>query len=157
MIKTYFVERDCFPMVRPVENENDLQNLMNLPDNKIRPEFIKQSTMLKNKIYMKIKPKTFNGKILSGQMLINLLESVVNAINEGAIPVIENSWNYIANNELLKSIKEYTEYFRKNILIYQKENLTKNDFFNELQKYSQNLIDDIINKFKEENEKNLRI
>ncbi len=153
MIKTYFVERDCFPMVRPVENENDLQNLMNLPDNKIRPEFIKQSTMLKNKIYMKIKPKTFNGKILSGQMLINLLESVVNAINEGAIPVIENSWNYIANNELLKSIKEYTEYFRKNILIYQKENLTKNDFFNELQKYSQNLIDDIINKFKEENEK----
>ena len=86
-------------------------------------------------------------------MLINLLESVVNAINEGAIPVIENSWNYIANNELLKSIKEYTEYFRKNILIYQKENLTKNDFFNELQKYSQNLIDDIINKFKEENEK----
>jgi len=26
MIKTYFNERDCFPMVRPVENENDLQN-----------------------------------------------------------------------------------------------------------------------------------
>ena len=101
MIKTYFNERDCFPMVRPVENENDLQNLMNLSESKIRPEFIKQSNMLKNKIYMKIKPKTFNGKILSGEMLINLLESVVNAINEGAIPVIENSWNYIANKILM--------------------------------------------------------
>ena len=153
MIKTYFNERDCFPMVRPVENENDLQNLMNLPDNKIRPEFIKQSNMLKNKIYMKIKPKTFNNKILSGQMLIDLLESVVNAINEGAIPVIENSWNYIANNECLKSIKENTENFRKLILIYQKENLTKPDFFNDLQRYSQKLIDEIISKFKEENEK----
>ena len=153
MIKTYFNERDCFPMVRPVENENDLQNLMNLADNKIRPEFIKQSNMLKNKIYMKIKPKTFNNKILSGQMLIDLLESVVNAINEGAIPVIENSWNYIANNECLKSIKENTDNFRKLILIYQKENLTKNDFFNELQRYSQNLIEEIINKFREENEK----
>ena len=153
MIKTYFNERDCFPMVRPVENENDLQNLMNLPESKIRPEFIKQSNMLKNKIYMKIKPKTFNGRILSGQMLIDLLESVVNAINDGAIPVIENSWNYIANNECLKSIKEYTDNFKKAILIYQKENLTKNDFFNELQRYSQNLIEEIINKFREENEK----
>ena len=153
MIKTYFNERDCFPMVRPVENENDLQNLMNLPESKIRPEFIKQSNMLKNKIYMKIKPKTFNGKILSGEMLINLLESVVNAINEGAIPVIENSWNYIANNECQKLIKENTENFRKLILQYQKENLTKNDFFNELQRYSQNLIEELISKFREENEK----
>ena len=153
MIKTYFNERDCFPMVRPVENENDLQNLMNLPESKIRPEFIKQSNMLKNKIYMKIKPKTFNGRILSGQMLIDLLESVVNAINDGAIPVIENSWNYIANNECLKSIKEYTDNYKKDNLIYQKENLTKNDFFNELQRYSQNLIEEIINKFREENEK----
>ena len=153
LIKTYFVERDCFPLVRPVENENDLQNLMNLPDSKIRPEFIKQSEMLRNKIYMKIKPKTFNGKILSGPMLVDLLESVVNAINEGAIPVIENSWNYITSNELMKSIKENTDYFKKIIMEYQKENLTRPDFFNELQKYSQNLIDDIINKFKEENEK----
>ena len=153
MIKTYFNERDCFPMVRPVENENDLQNLMNLPENKIRPEFIKQSNMLKNKIYMKIKPKTFNNKILSGQMLIDLLESVVNAINEGAIPVIENSWNYITNSECIKGIKENTENFRKAILLYQKENITKNDFFSELQRYSQNLIEEIINKFREENEK----
>ena len=153
MIKTYFIERDCFPLVRPVENENDLQNLMNLPENKIRPEFIKQSAMLRNKIYMKIKPKTFNGKILSGPMLVDLLESVVNAINEGAIPVIENSWNYIASNELLKGIKENTEYFKKVIMEYQKENLTRPDFFNDLQKYSQTLIEEIINKFKEENEK----
>ena len=153
MIKTYFIERDCFPLVRPVENENDLQNLMNLPESKIRPEFVKQCSMLRNKIYMKIKPKTFNGKILSGQMLVDLLESVINAINEGAIPVIENSWNYIASNELLKSIRENTEYFKRVIMDYQKENLTRPDFFNELQKYSQTFIEEIINKFKEENEK----
>jgi len=153
MIKTYFLERDCFPLVRPVENENDLQNLMNLPEDKIRPEFIKQSTMLRNKIYMKIKPKNFNGKILSGQMLVDLVESVVNAINEGAIPVIENSWNYIASNECLKSIRENTEYFKKSIMEYQKENLTRPDFFNELQKYSQSLIEEIIAKFRDENEK----
>ena len=102
MIKTYFLERDCFPMVRPVENERDLQKLQTLSDDRIRPEFLRQSEMLRNKIYMKIKPKNFNGKILSGQMLINLLESIIEAINEGAIPVIENSWKYITNNECLR-------------------------------------------------------
>ena len=153
MIKTFFLERDCFPLVRPVENENDLQNLMTLADEKIRPEFIKQSVMLRNKIYMKIKPKNFNGKILSGQMLINLLESIINAINEGAIPVIENSWNYIENNEYLKCIKENTEYFKKLIVNFQKENISHPDFFNELQKYCQTITEEIISKFEDENSK----
>ena len=153
MIKTYFLERDCFPMVRPVENENDLQNLMSLPDDKIRPEFLRQSEMLRNKIYMKIKPKNFNGKILSGHMLINLLESIIGAINEGAIPVIENSWNYIESSECLKSIKENTEYYKKLILDYQKENISNPNFFNDLQEYSQTTMENIVNKFKEENGK----
>ena len=153
MIKTYFVERDCFPMVRPVENERDLQKLQTLSDEKIRPEFLRQSEMLRNKIYMKIKPKNFNGKLLSGQMLINLLESIIEAINEGAIPVIENSWKYITNNECLKSIRENVDYFIKIIKNYQKDNITKTNFFNDLQEFSQTMIDEIINKFKNENSK----
>ena len=153
MIKTYFLERDCFPMVRPVENESELQKLMTLSDNKIRPEFLRQCEMLRNKIYMKIKPKTFNGKILSGQMLINLLRSIIEAINEGAIPVIENSWKYITNNECMKLIRENVEYFKKLILEYQKNNLTNNNFFSDLQEFSQNMIEEIVNKFKDENEK----
>ena len=153
MIKTYFLERDCFPMVRPVENERDLQKLQTLSDDRIRPEFLRQSEMLRNKIYMKIKPKNFNGKILSGQMLINLLESIIEAINEGAIPVIENSWKYITNNECLKSIRENVDYFIKIIKDYQKDNITKANFFNDLQEFSQTMIDEIINKFKNENSK----
>ena len=153
MIKTYFLERDCFPMVRPVENERDLQKLQTLSDDKIRPEFLRQSEMLRNKIYMKIKPKNFNGKILSGQMLINLLESIIEAINEGAIPVIENSWKYITNNECLKSIRENVDYFIKLIKEYQKENITKSNFFNDLQEFSQTMIEEIVNKFKNENSK----
>ena len=153
MIKTYFLERDCFPMVRPVENERDLQKLMTLSDDKIRPEFLRQSEMLRNKIYMKIKPKNFNGKLLSGQMLINLLESIIEAINEGAIPVIENSWKYITNNECLKSIRENVEYFKKIIMDYQKENISNSNFFNDLQEFSTSMIDEIVNKFKKENGK----
>ena len=32
MLKHFFKDRDCFTLVRPVEAEEDLQNLLNLPD-----------------------------------------------------------------------------------------------------------------------------
>ena len=43
LIRTYFPERDCFTMVRPVENEKDLQNLEYLSDQELRNEFIEQA------------------------------------------------------------------------------------------------------------------
>ena len=147
-IKNYFLERECFPMVRPVENEKDLQNLMNLSDEYIRPEFLEQSKHLREMIYTKVKPKNFGGKILSGEMLIELVESIVNAINDGAIPVIENSWKYIANNECVKNIKLLVDYYSKNIINFQKNNLEKENFFDELQKYNEELSQEIINNFK---------
>ena len=147
-IKNYFLERDCFPMVRPVENEKDLQNLMNLKDEEIRPEFIAQSNHLREMIYSKVKPKNFGGKILSGEMLIELVESIINSINDGAIPVIENSWKYITNNECIKNIKILVDNYCKNIINYQKTNLEKENFFDDLQKYNEELTQEILNNFK---------
>ena len=151
LIKTYFHERDCFPMVRPTEDENDLQNLMYLSKEKIRPEFITQCQVLRNKILMKIKPKNFNGKILSGPMLIDLVENVINSINEGAIPIIENSWKYVINNECMKSVNKYVSEYKNQIINFQKENLSNNDYFSELEKFNHNLIEDLIKKFQDEN------
>ena len=147
-IKNYFLERDCFPMVRPVENEKDLQNLMNLSDEEIRPEFITQSNHLREMIYSKVKPKNFGGKILSGEMLIELIESIIDAINDGAIPVIENSWKYITNNECIKNIKILVENYSKDIINFQKNNLEKENFFEELNKYNEELTQEVINNFK---------
>ena len=146
-IKNYFLERYCFPLVRPVENEKDLQNLMNLPDNKIRPEFLLQSDNLKNNIFSKIKPKNFGGNILSGEMLIALLESIINSINNGAIPVIENSWKYITDNECIKNTKIFVEKYREKIIKFQKEKIEKENFFEELNKYNENINKEIINEF----------
>ena len=149
-IKNYFIERYCFPLVRPVEKEKDLQNLMNLPDTSIRPEFLTQSINLRKNLYSKIKPKKFGGKILSGEMLIELLESIINSINNGAIPIIENSWKYITDNECIKNIKILTEKFSKNIINYQKNNIEKENLFEEMNKYFEKKNQEIIEEFKYE-------
>ena len=102
LIRTYFPERDCFVMVRPVEKESDLQNMSKLPDSHLRKEFIEQAKMFKNKVMKKTKPKIFMKKNLTGEMLVELVQSILNAINGGNIPVIENSWKYVIQAECIK-------------------------------------------------------
>jgi len=40
VIRDFFAERDCVCLVRPTDEEKDLQNLINIKDEDLRPEFI---------------------------------------------------------------------------------------------------------------------
>lgn len=99
-------------MIRPLTNEDRLQNLINIPMNEVRPEFAEQVQTLRRKVLHRVKPKKLNGKCLNGAMFWNLMKSYVEAINKGAIPSIESSWAYICKNECLKAQNDAFEIFR---------------------------------------------
>ena len=105
MLKSFFPERDCCTMVRPVTKEEGLQNLENNDIKDLRPEFAEQIMQLRRKVINKISPKTLNGKKLNGEMLFNLALSYVNAINKGVVPNIENAWTYVCKNECMKAFQ----------------------------------------------------
>ena len=147
LIRAYFPERDCYVMVRPTEDEQDLQNLQLLPDKKFRKEFLEQSKIFRNKVLKKTKPKKLNGKLLSGAMLVEFIQSILDSINSGGIPVIENSWKYIMKNECIKSSKELINKFIKEINQYKEENKNKKDFLKNIKKYTKNLADKYIKDF----------
>ena len=42
-------------------------------------------------------------KTLNGAMLVELVQSILDTINSGVIPVIENSWKYVVKNECIKN------------------------------------------------------
>ena len=147
LIKTYFPEKDCFVMVRPVEKESDLQNLQNLPDYQLRKEFVEQAKIFRNKVMKKIKPKTFRKKLLSGAMLVELVQSILDSINGGSIPVIENSWKYVLQNECIKNSKEIINKFVKEINKFRQENKNKKDFFKNVKKNTRKLAQNYINDF----------
>ena len=104
MIKQFFKERDCSTMVRPVENERDLQRLQSLPDSEFRPEFKAQVTNLRNRIYKRTRPKMLNGKALTGEMLLELCLAYTEAINTGSVPNIQTAWSYVCQNECQRAI-----------------------------------------------------
>jgi len=74
LIKTYFRDRDCFTMVRPMLKEKDLQNLDNSTPEKLRPEFLEQVLHLRKKILNRVKVKTFKNQPLTADMYINLIK-----------------------------------------------------------------------------------
>lgn len=113
MIQSFFREKDCYTMIRPLVDETNLQNLDKMEMDQLRPDFVDQVMELRKKIMTKAKVKTLNGRPLSGFMLVSLLQSYVNSINEGAVPNIENAWTYICknqcNNAMQSSLNEYDE------------------------------------------------
>lgn len=104
LIKHYFNDRDCFTLVRPTEEEVNLQGLQLLPDSELRPEFVDAARRLRNKIFRRVKPKLLNGKFITGEMLLELCHSYTRAVNKGSVPSIKSAWSYVCLNECQRAI-----------------------------------------------------
>lgn len=118
LLKSYFKERDCCTMIRPLTEEDQLQNLEKMELDELRAEFVEQVMQLRRKVLNRVKPKTLNGQPLNGEMLFDLLHAYVDAINHGVVPNIENAWSYICKNECQKAMTEalkmFDQEFREN-------------------------------------------
>ncbi len=99
LLSHFFPERDCCTLVRPTEQEKNLQALVRLPEKDLRPEFLEQLSKLKHKVFTKARPKTMNGHALNGSMLVELAQSYVQALNNGEVPVIESAWTNVCQFE----------------------------------------------------------
>ena len=115
LLTTFFNERDCHTLVRPLTNEEELQNLEKLEMDQLRPEFFEQVIQLRRKILNRMKPKKINGKNLSGMMLAGLTRTYTNTINQGAIPNIEDAWTYICKNESYKACQQSIEKYERTV------------------------------------------
>lgn len=58
-----------------------------------------------------MKPKTINGKKITGRMFATLVVTYVNGINKGVVPNIENAWSYVCKNECQKALQDSLEKF----------------------------------------------
>ena len=123
LIKAYFKDRDCYTMVRPLTNENKLQNLEDMPPEQLRPEFLEQIIGLRKKVLGRVKVKTLNGKPLNGEMYLNLVKGLIGALNSGNVPNIENTWLSMCKVESYKAFEEAEQIYEN----YLKENLENTD------------------------------
>ena len=104
MIKHFFKERDLSVLLRPTDKDVDLQNLMWMSNEDLRKEFVDGLNNLKTKIFKKVNPKKLKDKFITGPMLADLAWSYAKTLNDGGIPKISSTWEYMVNAENQKGL-----------------------------------------------------
>lgn len=112
-LKSFFKDRDCFTLVRPVANESELQRLDGKELSDLRPEFVQQVYTLRRKVLQGVTIKRLNGRAMTGEMLAGLLHTYTQAINEGVVPSIESAWTYISAGACEKAFHEAVEVYNE--------------------------------------------
>ena len=72
LFKSLFTERDCLTFNRPISEESKLQNLSELANDELTPNFVRQLESLRKRVLGKMRAKTMHGRPITGRVLLNL-------------------------------------------------------------------------------------
>uniref|UniRef100_A0A0E0JYX0 GB1/RHD3-type G domain-containing protein n=1 Tax=Oryza punctata TaxID=4537 RepID=A0A0E0JYX0_ORYPU len=110
-IRALFPDRECFTLVRPLNSENELQRLDQIPIEKLRPEFQAGLDELTRFILERTRPKQVAGTVMTGPVLAGVTQSFLDAINNGAVPTISSSWQSVEEAECRKAYDSAAEVY----------------------------------------------
>ena len=103
VMRNAFSSKECRTLLRPCANEEDLQNLDNLDDTALRPEFLKEIADLRQHIFREAPLKKIGEgeaqRLVSGALLYQLASEYVATFNKGECPVIEDSWKLVGQKQ----------------------------------------------------------
>jgi len=108
-----FRQRECMTFVRPVEDELELQNLNSVKLSQMRPEFVNQFKLFRQKVFSEAPSKMMHGKNVNGRMISSLLDQYVRAINEGAVPNISTAWENVIDTEIRRSYETAMKLYKE--------------------------------------------
>lgn len=111
MLSTFFPDRVCVTLVRPISDESALQQVDLVPYDDLRDDFRHSMENLRHVVFDNLHPKMIENKPLNGPMYAGLINAYVTAINNGGVPTISSAWDGVSQQECLDakedSIKLY--------------------------------------------------
>ena len=131
----YFKERECVTLPRPVDLEEDLHKLDEIPFEKLKPNFRSEFLKLKMNVYENSRVKKLGNKKINGPILVGLLTQFINSLNSKLIPNINTAIENIIINEIEKSYEKSRKSWKQN---YSKIN--SNDGYNLREIYNMKYI-----------------
>ncbi|GJP83322.1 hypothetical protein CLOP_g13484 [Closterium sp. NIES-67] len=112
-IRSLFPDRDCFALVRPISNEKLLQKLDHLPMDQLRPEFKQGLDAFTQSVFARARPKRVGGTVMTGPILAGLTQTYIQALNNGAVPTILNSWLSVEETECRRAFEAALEAYTR--------------------------------------------
>jgi hypothetical protein len=108
-IAKYFKDRDCYTLIRPLNEEEKLAHIEEQDYSSLKPEFLNQMKKLIQKIYGKAKPKIISGKSINSSMFLGLALEYVDSLNDEKTPTIVTALDrvvYAESNKLMDNLFE---------------------------------------------------
>ena len=102
----YFKERECVTLPRPVDSEDDLHKLDEIPFEQLKPNFRSEFLKLKTNVYENSRVKKLGNKKINGPILVGLLTQFINSLNSKIIPNINTAIDNIIINDIEKSYEK---------------------------------------------------
>lgn len=87
----FFPKRECYTMVRPVDDEADLANIENLEWDSLKNDFKQQCNGFISDLRSRSRPKELHGKVLNSQMLLGMAMDFCDSVNADGAPKIDSS------------------------------------------------------------------
>ncbi len=110
-LKLFFTERECYTLIRPVNEEKKLKLIDKLPTEELRPEFLEQMNTLVTKVFDYVKPKQIQGSFMNGKMYINLIKMYIQAMNSNSLPDVKTSWKIVVETQMEAMFKKSMNYY----------------------------------------------
>ena len=125
----YFKNRECITLPRPVNKEEDLHKLNEIPFSGLKPNFREEFLNLKRKVYEDSRVKKIGNKKINGPILVGLLTSFINSLNSKIIPNINTAFDIIIINEIEKACENCINLWKENFIKIKEENPCLKDLY----------------------------
>lgn len=115
MIRKCFPKRGCSSLVRPCADDEHLR-LLGTSDgssSQIRKEFTSGLQALRKTIMDTIQVKSVCGTPVTGKMLGKLAETYVDAINQGTVPAVRDSWVLVTKDQCKQVFDQVLSSFKR--------------------------------------------
>ena len=122
-ITSFFRDRDCFCLIKPVNEEERLAHIEDLAYTDLRSEFRGQMEHLVKRVFTKASPKTVKGIPITGAMYLSMACEYVNSINDGDTPEILPALDRVLHIEARKIKEQVYETFSSKLKDKLNENL----------------------------------
>jgi len=114
-LKRHFPTRKCFVFPQPLEDMKDIPKLDSLPTSDLTKDFLAATKTILEYLEANSHPKFIRGAAVTGRGLAILADTYVKAIQDGAIPCIENAVDAMARAHNSKAAEDALDYYRTKI------------------------------------------
>lgn len=104
-----FPRRHCQTMVRPTELEEDLKQLQDLPDARLRPKFQAQLASFRTKLLALARTKRAAGQPVDAAVFVDLVQNYLEAINSNQVPTVLDAWTQVMRARCERGVQEAVE------------------------------------------------